>query len=77
MSINSTCANLALVFGGQLTLLYSYFPLVAILFAGGLSLVNAVLLFVFALTHPQPKSDNKAKEDEPNSVERENEATAQ
>ncbi|RYH20012.1 MFS transporter [archaeon] len=44
MSIISTSSNLAIVLGGQLTMFYAYSALDAILFTGGVSLVNAVML---------------------------------
>eukprot|EP01031_Cornospumella_fuschlensis_P025461 gene25461-30742_t len=56
MSIISTSANLAIVLGGQLTMFYEYSSLYAIVFTGGVSILNAALLVAYGLlVHGQQK----------------------
>lgn len=58
MSVTATCGNLAMVFGGQMTLLYSYQANAAVLMAGLLSIANAAMIVTFSVFHPSKPTVN-------------------
>jgi MFS-type transporter involved in bile tolerance (Atg22 family) len=60
MAITATFSNVALMIGGQMTYLYTTFsPEVTIFLCGGASILNGIMLLIFAWFHPEASKVNK------------------